>query len=107
ILAEQWARRARAYTVHRDTRVAPAREPLLGWPAFFAVLFSATVLLLGFGIPFGQLAVLALRTLRPEALALTASAGATTLMLGVLGALITASIGFAAAKLSAPRANRI
>lgn len=107
ILAEQWARRARAYTVHRDTRVAPAREPLLGWPAFFAVLFSTIVLLLGFGIPFGQLAVLALRTLRPEALALTASAGATTLMLGVLGALITVSIGFAAAKLSAPRANRI
>jgi iron(III) transport system permease protein len=107
ILAEQWARRARAYTVHRDTRVAPAREPLFGWSAFFAVLFSATVLMLGFGIPFGQLAVLALRTLRPDAVALTVSAGATTLMLGVLGALVTVSIGFTAAKLSAPRANRI
>ena len=105
ILAEQWARRARTYTVHRDTRVAPAREPLMGGAAALAVTFCAIVFLLGFGVPFGQLAVLALRTLRPEAIALTASAGGTTLMLGALGALITVIIGFVAAKLSGPRAN--
>jgi iron(III) transport system permease protein len=66
ILAEQWARRARAYSVHRDTRVAPAREPLMGWAAAFAFAFCLVLLLLGFGIPFGQLAVLALRNCGPR-----------------------------------------
>jgi iron(III) transport system permease protein len=92
ILAEQRARRARAYHVHRDTRVAAG-----------ATLFCAALLLLGFGVPFGQLAYLALRNVRPESVELTAQAGITTLTLALMGASITVAVGLFAARQSAPR----
>ncbi len=99
ILAEQWARRNRVYMLNRDSRVAPAREGLAGREALAATLFCAVLLGLGFGIPFGQLAVLALRNLGPDTLALTAMAGTNTLLLASVGALVTVAIGFAAARL--------
>ncbi len=104
ILAEQRARRARMYGVHRDSRVAPAREPLFGLRATLAAGFCGLLLLLGFGIPFGQLAFLALRTIRPASLELTASAGLTTIGLAVGGSIITVAIGIGAAMLSGSRA---
>jgi iron(III) transport system permease protein len=103
ILAEQRARRARAYHVHRDTRVAPVREVLGRGEAAGATLFCGALLLLGFGVPFGQLAYLALRNVRPESLELTAQAGFTTVMLALMGAFITVAVGLFAARQSAHR----
>jgi iron(III) transport system permease protein len=104
ILAEQAARRARGYTIHRDTRPPPVRESLAGGKALAASLFCTLLLTLGFAIPAGQLAVLAVRTLRPEAVALTLSAGLTTVTLGLFGALITVVIGLYAARQGGARA---
>ncbi len=105
ILAEQRARQARAYHMHRDSRIAPAREPLTRGQAAAAIAFCLTLLALGFGIPVGQLAYLALRNMRPEAVALTVQAGLTTLTLALAGAIITVAIGLFAARQSGPRAH--
>ncbi|MGV3492137.1 MAG: ABC transporter permease [Devosia sp.] len=99
ILLEQWARRDRVYMLHRDSRVAPARERLSGTRAAFAFTFCAILLLFGFGIPAGELLVLAIRNLGPNTLALTANAGLATTTLAALGALITVVIGWLAARL--------
>ena len=66
--------------------------------------YCAVLLLSGFGVPAGQLAYLALRNVRPEAVELTLQAGVTTVMLGVFGALVTVGLGLYAARQSAPRA---
>ena len=105
ILAEQRARQDRVYAVHRDSRVAPAREQLTGGQALLASGFATLLLLLGFGLPFGQLVFLALRNLRPETVALTLSAGLTTVTLALAGAILTVVIGFFAARQSSPRAR--
>ncbi|RYE84051.1 MAG: iron ABC transporter permease, partial [Hyphomicrobiales bacterium] len=104
ILAERGARSARAYTLPRDSKVAPARELLTGGPAILAAGFCSLLLLLGFGIPFGQQLYLALRNVQPQSVELTVSAGLTTLTLGLAGALITTAIGLFAARQSGPRA---
>ena len=104
ILAEQAARRARGYGLHRDSRVAPAHEPLIGWRGLSATAFCTALLVLGFGVPAGQLAYLALRNVRPESLQLTLQAGATTLTLALAGAVVTVAVGLYAAKLGGPRA---
>jgi iron(III) transport system permease protein len=104
ILAEQAARRARGYAVHRDSRVAPAHEPLTGLRSWSAAAFCTTLLALGFGVPFGQLAFLALRNVRPESLELTARAGLTTLCLALAGAIVTVAVGLYAARLGGARA---
>ena len=103
ILLEQWARRDRVYLLHRDSRVAPPREKLVGTEAGLALGFCAVLLVLGFGVPAGELLILALRNLGPNTLGLTIGAGATTLVLATLGALITVSIGMLAAKLGTRR----
>ena len=100
ILAEQWARRDRVYMLNRDNRVAPPRESLAGRQAWAASMVCGLLLLGGFGVPFGQLLVLALRNLGPDTLALTASAGANTVLLASIGALVTVVIGYATAKLN-------
>lgn len=104
ILAEQRARRARAYSIHRDSRVAPARERLSAGKAAAAAGFCLALIALGFGVPVGQLAYLAFRNVQPQALELTAQAGLTTLILALSGAVITVAIGFFAARQSGPRA---
>jgi iron(III) transport system permease protein len=103
ILAEQRARHARAYSVHRDSRVAPVRSRPGRGPAALATGFCLTLLTLGFGVPFGQLAYLALRNIRPEAVAMTLQAGLATLTLSLMGAAITVAIGLFAARQSSPR----
>lgn len=103
ILLEQWARRDRVYMLHRDNRVAPPRERLAGWHRALAAGFCAVLVLLGFGIPAGLLLVLALRNLGPDTLSLTLGAGFTTVTLAATGALITVSIGWAAARLGTRR----
>lgn len=104
ILAEQAARRARGFGLHRDSSVAPAHEPLIGWRGWSATAFCTGLLGLGFGVPFGQLAYLALRNVRPESLELTARAGLTTLTLAIAGAIVTVAIGLYAARLGGQRA---
>lgn len=99
ILAEQWARRNRVYSLNRDTRVAPPRETLAGRHALGATGFCTLLLLGGFGIPVGQLLVLALRNLGPNTLNLTLSAGANTVLLASVGAIVTVAIGYATARL--------
>lgn len=104
ILAERRARAARVYTMHRDSKVAPARELLVRLPALAATGFCGLLLVLGFGVPFGQQLFLALRNVQPTSIELTISAGLTTLTLGLAGALITTAIGLFAARQSGPRA---
>ena len=104
ILAERGARRARGYTLHRDSRIAPAHEPLPGWRGGLATAFCTGLLALGFGVPFGQLAYLALRNVRPESIELTTRAGLTTLTLALAGAIVTVALGLHAARQSGPRA---
>lgn len=103
ILAEQRARRARAFHMHRDSRIAPAHEPLTPGRAAAAVTFCLALLGLGFAVPVGQLGYLALRNVRPEAIELTVQAGLTTVTLALMGAAITVAIGLFAARQSGPR----
>lgn len=100
ILAEQRARGSRAYLMHRDSRTPAVRVSLVGRGRWAASAFCGLLLLAGFGVPFGQLLQLSLRTLRPEALSLAASAGLTTLLLGLCGAAITVALGVVAARQS-------
>ena len=106
ILLEQWARRDRVYMLHRDSRVAPPRERLSRGPALAAVVFCAGLLFLGFGVPAGQLLVLAIRNLGPSTIGLTLSASLTTVTLAALGAIITVIIGLMSARLGARRSAR-
>lgn len=106
ILLEQWARRDRVYAIHRDSRVAPPREQLVGAERWAAIGFCSLLLLLGFGVPVGELLVLAFRNLGPDALGLTLGAGLTTVILAALGALITVIIGLWAARIGARRSAR-
>jgi len=103
ILLEQWARRNRVYSLHRDSRVAPAREQLSRGASAAAIAFCTILLLFGFGVPGGELLVLALRNLGPNTLGLTFGAGLTTVTLATLGALVTVIIGLFAAKLGQRR----
>jgi iron(III) transport system permease protein len=103
ILAEQRARHARAYHLPRDARAGAIRERLVGGSAFAAAGFCVGVLLLGFGVPFGQLTYLALRNVRPESIELTTRAGIATIMLGCVGAVLTVAVGLFSARQSSPR----
>ena len=100
ILAEQRARHDRVYLTNRDSRTPPALERLRGGRAALAVTFCLALVALGFGVPFGELARLALRSLRPEAIALTLWAGLNTVILAGAGALLTVAVGLFAAKRS-------
>jgi iron(III) transport system permease protein len=103
ILAEQRARRARAYHLRRDASAGAVRVRLVGAPAVVAASFCVALLLFGFGVPFGQLTYLALRNVRPESIELTARAGIATVTLGVLGALMTVALGIFSARQAGPR----
>ncbi|MGV8853852.1 MAG: ABC transporter permease [Devosia sp.] len=105
IVAEQRARRDRVYLGRRDSRVPPAREYLSGARRWLAFGLCLSLLVLGFGIPVGQLSYLALRGLRPESLSMTVAALIPTLMLASLGAIITVIIGLVAAKLGQRTGN--
>jgi len=99
IAAEQRARRDRVYLARRDSRVPPARESLAGarrWGAFGLCL---VLLVLGFGIPAGQLTYLAFRLVVPASISMTVNALIPTLILASLGAIITVVMGLVAAKL--------
>ncbi|QDZ09329.1 ABC transporter permease [Devosia ginsengisoli] len=100
IAAEQRARRDRVYLAHRDSRVPPAREPLLGGRRWAAFGFCLLLLALGFGIPVGQLTYLAFRIVLPETVAMTVAALVPTVTLAALGALITVIVGLFSAKLA-------
>jgi iron(III) transport system permease protein len=100
IIAEQKARRNRAYTAQRDSRIPPAREILTGARRWFALAFCALLFLLGFGIPAGELAYLSLRLYHPETMALMVRALVPTITLAGVGALVTVALGLVAARLS-------
>lgn len=100
IAAERAARRNRSFTAARDSKVPPAREVLSGGRALLATGFCLVLLLLGFGIPAGELAFLSLRLAHPETIALTLAALGPTVVLAVLGALVTVGIGLLAARQS-------
>lgn len=107
ILAEQAARRNRVYSTQRDSRVPPARDVLSGWRAGLATAFCLGLVLLGFGVPCGELAYLAFRAFRIETLAGTASSALVTVSLATAGALLTVAIGFFAAHRSGPKADPV
>ena len=107
ILAEQRARHDRVYLTNRDSRTPPALERLKGGRASLAVAFCTVLLALGFGVPFGELLRLALRNIQPDSLQLTVSAGLNTVILGVVGALITVVIGIFAARRSGSNADPV
>ena len=100
IAAEQRARRDRVYLARRDSRVPPAREYLTGARAGLAFALCMSLLILGFGIPVGQLGYLAFRVVVPETLSMTVNALVPTLILASLGAIITVTVGLVAAKLA-------
>lgn len=100
IMAEQRARRDRAYLGLRDSRVPAARELLAGARGWGAFCFCLLLLALGFGIPVGQLTYLAFRIVLPETVAMTLSALVPTLTLALSGAVITVVVGLVAAKLA-------
>lgn len=100
IAAEQRARRDRVYLAHRDSRVPPARESLLGARRWAACGFCLALLALGFGIPVGQLTYLAFRVVLPETVGMTVAALLPTVTLATSGALLTVIIGLVAAKLA-------
>lgn len=104
ILAEQAARRNRVYTLRRDARVPLVRDTLTGWRAGLATAFCTILVLLGFGVPFGELSYLAFRAFRIETLAATAAPFTNTVLLGLLGAIVTVAIGYLAASRSGPGA---
>lgn len=99
IAAEQRARRDRVYLGRRDSRVAPARETLMGGRRWLAFGFCVLLLVCGFGIPVGQLTYLAFRLVLPETVSMTVSALVPTVTLAGLGALITVIVGLVAARL--------
>ncbi|MEX0859600.1 MAG: iron ABC transporter permease, partial [Cucumibacter sp.] len=95
IWLEQYARRRRSYLMPRDSRTPPPRVALDGSGTALAVVFAVGVIGLGFGVPFGELAVGALeqlsRTGVPEAVW---SALAQTVGLALAGALICLGFGY-------------
>ena len=107
ILAEQAARRNRVYSTHRDNRVPPSREVLDRWRGGVATVFCALLVMLGFGIPCGELAWLAFRAFHLDTLGATVAPMLTTLTLALIGASITVAIGFFAAHRSTPRADPV
>ncbi len=98
IIAEQKARRNRAYTAQRDSRILPARETLTGARRLLALVFCTILFLLGFGIPAGELLYLSLRLYHPETMALMFNALVPTIMLATLGSLVTVALGLMAAR---------
>jgi iron(III) transport system permease protein len=100
IAAEQRARHNRVYLAHRDSRVPPARAVLSGGRAWAAFGFCAVLLLLGFGIPVGQLAYLAFRVVLPETITLTLNALVPTISLAAMGAIITVVLGLMSARIA-------
>jgi iron(III) transport system permease protein len=105
ILAEQAARRNRVYSTHRDSRVPPSRDVVIGWRAWAATAFCSLLVLLGFGVPCGELAYLAFRAFHFDTLTATVAPMLTTLTLALLGASITVAVGLFAAQRSTPRAD--
>lgn len=105
IAAEQRARRDRVYLGRRDSRVPPARDGLVGARRWAASGFCLLLLLLGFGIPVGQLSYLAFRLVRPETVSMTLAALVPTVTLAGLGAIVTVVIGLFSAKLAHRHGN--
>lgn len=105
VLAEQAARRARAYAGTRDSRVPPGRQALEGGRAAAAATFCGGLVLLGFGIPLGELVYLGFRAFRIDTLVAAVPAGTTTLGLALAGAVLTVATGYFAAHRSGPRAD--
>ncbi len=98
ILVEQKARRNRLFQGQRDSRVPPARERLKGRAAAGAFTFCATLLALGFGIPFGQLVYMAFRRVVPEHVTMALNALAPTVTVAAIGAIVTVILGLIAAR---------
>ena len=107
ILAEQAARRNRVYSTHRDNRVPPSRDALVGWRGAVATVFCTLLVILGFGIPCGELAWLAFRAFHLDTLGATVAPMLTTLALALTGASVTVAVGFLAAHRSTPRASPV
>lgn len=100
IAAEQRARHDRVYLAHRDSRVPPARAVLQGGRASAAFGFCLILLLLGFGIPVGQLTYLAFRVILPETITLTLNALIPTITLAAMGAVLTVILGLISARIA-------
>ena len=99
IIAEQKARRNRAFSAQRDSRIPPAREILTKGRRWLAFGFCASLFLFGFGIPAGELAYLSVRLYHPQTLALMLNALIPTVTLASAGALVTVALGLMAARL--------
>ncbi len=99
IAAERRARHDRVYAAHRDSRVPPARESLVGRRRWLAFGFCLTLFLLGFGIPAGELAYLSVRLYHPETLALMVNALVPTVLLAGMGATCAVVVGLMAARM--------
>ena len=99
IIAEQRARRNRAYSAQRDSRVPPAREILTGRRRVLALAFCTALFGFGFGIPAGELFYLSVRLYHPETLALMMNALVPTISLAGAGAVVTVAFGLLAARL--------
>ena len=107
ILAERRARHDRIYLSHRDNRTPPPRERLRGGRAALAMGFCALLLFAAFGIPMGELVGLAAKHLDPASLAMTGAALGNTVVLAILGALLTVTVGIYAAKRGDRSASRL
>jgi len=107
IAAEQQARANRTYLLNRDSRVPAAHQPLAGGRKWAAFAFCLALLLLGFGIPGGELTYLAFRLVLPETVSLTLGALGPTLVLASIGAVVTVVIGLVAAKLSSAKSSKL
>ncbi len=97
ILAERGARRAGFTTAARDSRVAPARTPLLGGRAALATAGCGLLLVAAFGLPVGQLVYLVARQASVATLAVPWPAVGATLTVATSGAVGTTAIGYFAA----------
>lgn len=99
---ERWARAGRGYLGRRDSKTPPPRQTLKPGGATLAVVFCALATGLGFGVPFGQLAVLAIRKLMSGAIDdAWGPAFANTAALGLGGAALCVTLGYYSAWQSA------
>lgn len=100
IFAERAARRAVGTIGARDNRSAPVRTTMMGWHRVGATLSCSLLLLAAFGLPMSQLVWLAIRQVMVAGFSLPVNALFWTIVLGLLGAVVTVAIGFLAAKLA-------
>jgi iron(III) transport system permease protein len=105
ILLERWLSARHGYAPGRAAPPPPPRTRLGRVAGIAASLFCTGLVVLGFGIPAGQLLSLASRAMRPETVALAINAGISTLVLGALGATAVTAVGVYAAKLGGSHAS--